>query len=495
MNPKSRLLAIKACLKDRDWRLRNLYYIKDKEGNRVRFVPNEAQEEFLKGMHDANIILKARQQGFTTLACILFLDACLFTANLSAGIIAHTLEDANSFFNDKIKFAYENLPDWLKSIRKASTERSGELRFNNGSSIRVRTSFRSGTLQMLHISEFGKICAKSPDKAREIVTGALNAIKAGMLVIIESTAEGKVGYFFDYCERARAAARLGTPLTPMDFKFHFFPWWKSKEYVIDPTGVVFSERLQEYFASLEKDHGIKLTDAQKAWYSKKEVTMGDDMGREFPSHPDEAFAQAIEGAYYAKEMARAETEKRITKVPWEPGAKVHTVWDLGMNDSTAIWFFQQIGRERRYIDYYENSGEALPHYAAKLRERPYVYGRTILPHDATHRSLETGNTPAEVLRGLGFADQVIVPAMNPKIRIDAMRILFPNCWFDLAKCGDGLEAVKQYRKAWDDKAGCWKDAPLHDWTSHAADSLGMSAFADTQEIRIPTVTRAKNKFR
>lgn len=495
MSPKNRLLGLKALLKDRNWRLNNLYWIKDKEGNKVLFKLNEAQRKFLEEMHDANLILKARQQGFTTLACILFLDACLFTANISAGIIAHNLEDANSFFTDKIKFAYDNLPDWLKTLRPAKTERSGELRFNNGSSIRVRTSFRSGTLQMLHISEFGKICAKSPEKAREIVTGALNAIKAGMLVIIESTAEGKIGYFFDWCEEARKILRLGQKLTEADFKFHFYAWWQSPEYTMDPDGVMIPPRLVDYFNDLEKSYGIKLTPGQKAWYYKKEAKMGDDMGREFPSHPDEAFAQAVEGAYYGKDVAQAETDRRITSVPWEPTAKVHTVWDLGMNDSTAIWFFQQIGNERRYIDYFESSGENLPWYAAKLRERPYVYGKIILPHDSTHRSLETGNTPKDVLYSLGFTDQVIVPAMPPHLRIQAMRVLFPKCWFDQTKCHDGLEAVKQYRKAWDDKAGCWKDKPLHDWTSHAADSLGMSAFADCTDVPLPTQTRAKNRHR
>jgi hypothetical protein len=484
------------CLSSKEWRMRNLYYVKDKEGKKVLFVPNVAQEIFLKEQHGLDLILKARQQGFTTLSCISFLDDCLFQANLSAGVIAHNLEDANSFFNDKIKFAYECLPNDIKQVVKANTDKAGELSFSNGSKIRVRTSFRSGTLQRLHISEFGKICAKSPDKAREIVTGALNAIAAGLQVIIESTAEGKVGYFYDYCEKSRSMARQGTPLTKMDFKFHFFPWWKSPDYQLDPIGVVIPPRLEEYFKKLETEHKITLNPAQKAWYYKKEATMGDDMGREFPSHPDEAFAQAIEGAYYGGLLVQAELEKRVTTVPYEPMLKVHTVWDLGMNDSTAIWFFQVgPGGERRYIDYYENSGETLPHYAQVLQARGYFYGKTILPHDARVRSLETGNTREDALRALGFNDIIIIPAMDPMTRITATRLMLPKCWFDQAKCHDGLEALRQYRKAWDDKAGGWKDGPLHDWTSHAADSFGMSAFADCREIPAPTQRIAKNKFR
>jgi hypothetical protein len=495
MSPKIRN-KVRAHLSDREWRLRNLYYIKDKEGNKVLFRPNAAQEKFLKDAHGSDIILKARQQGFTTLSCILFLDACLFTANLSAGIIAHNLEDANSFFTDKIKFAYDNLPSDLRALRKASTERAGELRFNNGSSIRVRTSFRSGTLQLLHISEFGKICAKSPDKAREIVTGALNAIQAGQTVVIESTAEGKVGYFFEYCEVARAHARMGRPYGVMDFKFHFFAWHESPEYQTDPEGVMVPQRLEEYFRELQDKYHIRLSPAQRAWYVKKEILMGDDMGREYPSHPDEAFAQAIEGAYYGPQIAQAEHDGRVGVLPYEPLLKVHTAWDLGMDDSTTIWFFQvdHFGA-RRYIDYYENSGEVISHYAGVLRSRPYVYGRTILPHDAAVRNLETGKTRTENLKELGFQDIVIVPNMPLHEGINAARNILPKCWFDSSKCHDGIEALKQYRKAWDDKAGCWKDRPLHDWTSHAADSFRMSALVDVQDIPMPTQRKASNRYR
>jgi hypothetical protein len=484
------------CLSSKHWRMRNLYYVKDKEGKKVLFVPNIAQERFLKEQHGLDLILKARQQGFTTLSCISFLDDCLFTANYSAGIIAHNLEDANSFFTEKIKFAYDNLPNDIKQVVKANTDKAGELSFSNGSKIRVRTSFRSGTLQRLHISEFGKICAKSPDKAREIVTGALNAIAAGLQVIIESTAEGKVGYFFDYCEKARSNQRQGLPLTTMDFKFHFYAWWESPEYQMDPEGVVIPERLNLYFDNLEKEHGIKLSPGQKSWYFKKEFAMGDDMSREFPSHADEAFSQAIEGAYYGKEMALAEHEKRIGELKYEPALKVHTAWDLGMNDSTAIWFFQvdRYGK-RRYIDYYENSGEGLEHYAKVLFSKPYIYGKVGLPHDARVRELGTGISRAEKLADLGLREQIIVDSIGLMEGINHTRSIIAHSWFDSAKCADGIEAVKQYRKAWDDKAGCWKDRPLHDWTSHGADSFRMSALMKVEEFPVPTQKRATNKFR
>lgn len=490
------LKNLKHKLSDKKWRMRNLYYIKDKEGKKTLFIPNEAQQNFEDNQHGLDIILKARQQGFTTYTIIDYLDDVLFTANLNAGIIAHTLEDAKSLFEEKVKFAYDNLPEIIKLTRPAKSDRAGELRFEHGSSIRVRTSFRSGTLQRLHVSEFGKICAKTPEKAREIVTGAFNAVQAGQKIRIESTAEGKVGYFFDYCDEAMKLERMGKELTLMDFKFHFFPWWKSKEYVIEDKHLIIPSHLDDYFKSLEKDHGIKLTHQQKAWYVKKEKVMGDDMGREFPSFADEAFAQSVEGSYYGNLISQAESEKRICKLPHEPALRVYTAWDLGMDDSMAIWFFQVgPGGERRYIDYYENSGEGLEHYVDVLDKRRYLYASHILPHDVRVRELGTGVSRLETLEKLGMRDIIIAPDIGLAEGINATRIILPRCYFDEAKCALGLELLKQYRKDWDEKAGCWKNKPLHDFTSHAADSFRMSAVVEIFNSYQPGQRRALNKYR
>src|SRR4029077_18963086 len=126
-----------------------------------------------------------------------------------------------------------------------------ELIFANNSSIRVSTSMRSGPLQYLPISEYGQFCANFPEKGREVRTGALNTVQAGQVVFIESTAEGQEGHFYDLCEQAQAKQRMGTSLTPLDFKFFFFPWWKASEYAINPEGVVIEEGYREYFEKLE----------------------------------------------------------------------------------------------------------------------------------------------------------------------------------------------------------------------------------------------------
>src|SRR5215208_2052286 len=209
-------------LSDWRWRIDNLYHITDKNGQKLRFQMNWAQEALFNEMSFQNVILKARQLGFTTFIQIFMLDACLFNSNIRAGTIAHKLDDAKTIFRDKVKYPYDELPEAIKAARPVIKDSADELMFSNNSSIRVGTSLRSGTLQYLHVSEYGKLCAKYPDKAREVRTGALNTIQSGQVVFIESTAEGQEGHFFELSEAARAKERRGVPLTPLDFKFHFF---------------------------------------------------------------------------------------------------------------------------------------------------------------------------------------------------------------------------------------------------------------------------------
>lgn len=183
-----------------------------------------------------------------------------------------------------------------------------------------------------------------------------------------------------------------------------------------------------------------------------------------------SFEAAVLGSYYGKPLAQAEADARIAAVPWEPRLPVHTAWDLGIGDSTAIWFCQQAGREVRLIDYYEASGVGLDHYAKLLREKPYVYGDHILPHDAEVRELGSGRSRVETLRSLGIEPRVL-PAARIEDGIDAVRNLLPRCWFDAGRCARGLEALRQYRREYDDRLKAFKARPLHDWSSNAADAF------------------------
>lgn len=183
-----------------------------------------------------------------------------------------------------------------------------------------------------------------------------------------------------------------------------------------------------------------------------------------------SFDAPLIGAYYAKAMSEAEAEGRIGNVPYEPQYPVHTAWDLGIGDSTAIWFFQQVGREVRLIDHYEASGVGLEHFAKALKDKPYVYGEHLAPHDVEVRELGTGRSRRETLAGLGIKVRV-VPRLGLDDGVNAVRLILPRCWIDAGKCRRGIESLRQYRREWDSALKAFKDRPLHDWASHSADAF------------------------
>jgi hypothetical protein len=464
---------------DQLWRLNNLYWIQNKFGQKVKIELNTFQMRLFEEMHYLNTILKARQFGFTTFIDLFGLDCAIWNANTSVGIIAHNLDDAKKIFRSKIQFPFKNLPEGIRNSIRPDTSKANEYVFANDSSISVSTSFRSGTLQILHVSEFGKIAAKYPEKAKEIKSGAFEAVAVGQIIFVESTAEGRAGEFYDQVEYARQLADKGVELSPMDFKFHFFPWHENPEYREDSHSTSIPQDMQEYFESLKEEHGIIVDRGQQIWYVKKAQRLGDLMKREYPSTPDEAFESAIDGSYYGKIIQKLRIMRRITKVPYDPLLPVHTFWDLGINDENAIWFYQNRGAERRLIDYYENSGEGMAHYARILSERGYIYGQHYMPHDAGSKSIQTGKSTVDVARGMGISPVVIVPrAKNQEgilSGIEQVRNMLMTCWIDEEKCSKGIEHLEHYRKEWDDKLASFKRTPLHDAHSNGADSLRTGA--------------------
>lgn len=199
-----------------------------------------------------------------------------------------------------------------------------------------------------------------------------------------------------------------------------------------------------------------------------------------------SFTAAVRGAYYAKDIEQAEKDGRLTKIPIEK-TLTYTAWDLGIDDATAIWFYQLIGKEIRIIDYYEASGVGLEHYVGILINKNYLYGDHYLPHDVQVKELGTGLSRLEVLADFGINAQV-VPLQRIEDGINAVRKILPRCWFDTDRCKMGLESLRLYRKEWDDKSQTFRQRPLHDWTSHAADAFRYLALSvkekqDTKPIR------------
>ena len=483
------------------FRLNNLYHIKNKDGIKVLFTPNAEQEQFFVEMQSRNVILKARQLGFTTFKMLYDLDDALFIDDFSAGCVCHNLEDAKDIFRNKIKYAYQQITQDQRelleeigySLPVPVNDKDNGYVFSNGSSIKVSVSYRGGTLQSLHISEFGKICKKYPDKAKEIVTGAFEAVGINGSITIESTAEGREGYFYEYSTEAKKIRDMGRKPSALEFAFHFFSWWQREEYELDgPINV----SLESYFDQLKVKHGIDLNDRKKAWYSAKWKTLGDDMKREYPSTPEEAFEQSIEGAYYAVQFRSVYREGRITNIAeYKNDGEVHMVCDIGIGDSTAMWFYRIVGEEFHIIHYHENSGEPLGYYIKYAQDlitkNGWTMGKCYGPHDMNNREFASqGKTRRELAaEGVQYGDKTyrmrfeIVPKLGIDDGIQLARDILPRCIFDEEQTQQGVKCLESYRKEWNDKLSCWRDRPLHDWASHGADAFRY--FAVTESKRKP----------
>jgi len=494
------------CLGDPMWRICSgvLYKImvksNDGEGSVVPFRPNRAQRRLISKLWHRNLILKARQLGFTTLIAIMWLDHALFNADQRCGIIAQDREAAEVIFRDKVRLAYNNLPDLLRSSFPLARDSATELLFaHNNSSVRVATSMRSGTIHRLHVSEFGKICAKFPEKANEVVTGSLPAVPIDGIAVIESTAEGQEGEFYEMSQRAEALMEKGAALTERDYRFHFFPWHEEEAYRLDGD-VVISESDEKYFAKIEAIIGRRLDAAQKRWYvATRDSDFGGDpekMWQEYPSTSKEAFQVSTEGCYYAEQLAAARQSGRITFVPAVDGVPVNTFWDIGNGDGTGVWLHQQIGMQHRFIKYIEGWGEPYSYFTKELQKTGHLWGTHYLPHDAAHERqlFDRISSPLQELRKSNIGGKWdVVPRVDDITHgIQMVRGIFSQCVFDEAGCKEGIDHLANYKKTWNRTLACWSSQPRHDIHSEAADAFRQFAQGYKPEVKRPQIVQQWN---
>lgn len=227
------------------------------------------------------------------------------------------------------------------------------------------------------------------------------------------------------------------------------PHWFVQKLGVDDTGVLTPDDIQE-----EREAGMTEDMVQQEFYC--------------------SFTAAIQGSYYWTQYDEAERLGRFGNVPYDEQLPVYTVWDLGIGDAMSIGFFQLLGQEVRMIDYLEASGQGLPYYIQQVQGKGYVYGDHYAPHDIKVRELGTGKSRLETAKGLGISFKV-VESLPIQDGIDAGRALFRKLWVDQTKCADFLRLIPQYTKEWDDDRKCFKDKPLHDWTSHGADMFRYAA--------------------
>jgi hypothetical protein len=447
------------------WRLNNLYTIVDKIGYKRRFVMNFSQFYIYsrKILHPRNIILKSRQQGISTLFLIDFYDDMLTLDNLSVGMMAQDAPAAGKLL-ERVKLLEQNLDPAIKQFFNIETvkDNTEELGFSNGSTMYIRTSFRSATLQRLHVSEYGKIATLYPDKIKELKTGTMQAIAPINPVIIESTAEGPNDFKKQWDKSIQA---IMSGLSPLDFQPTFLSWMQDPDCNLDFAKTP-HPLAEDYFRKL----GVTLTPQQQWFWLAKYEELGNDIFQEYPGTPDEAFQANLEGAYYTNEYKKL----KLVDKAYDPNYKVHLAVDLGMNDDFPVGFFQvDLDGKVTIIGEYVSNNNGLEHYANVCKHlsqtRGWTFGITYVPHDVKVKELTSGKTRWETMRKLGF-NPVLVRKHKLSDGIEQTRQFLKEVIVD-RQCGQLLAAIQNYKKKFDKKFGIFMDEPQHDEYSHFADML------------------------
>ena len=228
----------------------------------------------------------------------------------------------------------------------------------------------------------------------------------------------------------------------------------------------YAKKTEGWFASIHKASETKILDDDELKAAKS--IMSEDL---FDQEFECSFQAAITGSYYGTLIEEIEKNNKVVENLYDPELPVETWWDLGMNDSTVIWFAQRHKGQIRLIDFYENAGEGLDHYANILESKGYNYNRHIAPHDIKVRELGAyGKSRLETALELGISFEV-APKLSLEDGIEAVRKSLSNCWFDKNKCHYGMECLKSYQKKWDDINQCFRNRPIHNFASHAADAF------------------------
>ena len=472
-------------LKDKNWRLNNLYKIRNKKGELIKFRLNRAQNHYNENKWFRNLILKSRQLGFTTYEAIDSLDDVLFSPNFDALMIAHNLEAGESIFTKKISFAWEKLPDDLRRLWSVDNKTSKTLKYDFGergfSSLAVDTSGRSGTYQRLHVTELADISKKYPKKVPDIIEGTIPAVPTSGRVDIESTSQGASGEFYDmFMESWGEEAK-----SPQQYKAHFYNWTWDDEELESIQAIPFAEMQQgDKFKEYAEKH--KLTDVQITYYYLKWLSLNkkwNALKREYPTTPEEAFDAVSEGTFFGETIGLMQQNGQIGVYPHQRGLKVHTVWDLGVGKNMRVGFFQKddtINRIRMVDHLVGEGSEGLPEIITKVSKKPYAYGKHFGPHDLEATDIGTGKTRTEMAKGLGL-NFTLVPEYSLEDGINATYLWLDKIDVNQVTCKKWVKSMKSYEREWDEKRGMYKDEPLHNLASHDAD---MSRYAALSEHKM-----------
>ena len=479
--------------KSKLWRLNNLYTIIDKFGNPTQFKMNYAQHKVYAASrkHSRIIILKSRQQGISTLWLISMFDDAVWCPYMNVGLMAQGTEEASTLL-ERTKFLWECLDPNIKQYLnlKVTADNQTKYAFSNNSVIFIRVSFRSATLQRLHISEYGKIANAYPKRAKETKTGTLQAIKGGNTAVIESTAEGRNDFQFiwDKAELAQASGQFAEK----DFLPVFLPWFQDPDCVTDVLQSV-DKTAERYFKELEETTSYTLSTEQKNFWIMQYRELGDDIYQEYPGTPEEAFRASRDGTYFSKQYnLHVVRKKRLVQGLYDPNLPVDVWFDLGVDDYCVMVFTQWYRGEFRIIDEYFADGMDISWYIDIAEERGYDIANYRFPHDITVRQAagnESGGQRAksreEIVREYfhkkDIKSTIIKHKRDASIAngIEAVRRMLKSTYVDV-KCTYIISCFLNYSKKWDDKLLQWQQVPLHDEYSHGADTLRLIAQHTTE---------------
>lgn len=430
--------------------LEKYVYIEDKERHtaiKLHLWPE--QKKIIADMAESPllVILKARQLGLTWLEAG-FCDWMMIINMLFLGIVISVNEALSIEFLERVYFIHDRLPWWLKPPTKSRTKQTFELQHDKGliSCIKSLPSTdlgaQSKTPNLLIMDE---VCKNR--MAKDIFNSSYPGIETskGRVVLISNAIKEGSGWYF--MRDLYIASMSGSN----KFKRIFLPWNAHPHRPKDFK--------QNMIAS-----GMSERDVNENYCDSEEQAIED---------------RNIRGVYYAKQMADARKEGRVCAVPYVQGYEVYTFWDLGVDDSTSIWFMQHIGKQYRFIDYYENTGMGLVHYAKILKEKDYVYGDHYMPFDAEVHELG-GNTEIalsrkEVAENLGLRPIVTVQkAKDTQAILNSIELgrnILGQCCFDTVKCAKGILCLESYRAEWDEENNKLDIKPLKNWATHGSDSF------------------------
>lgn len=463
------------------WRLNNIYTIVDKDGKAVIFRMNESQHIVYAAsrQHPRVVILKSRQQGISTFWLVSYFDDAAFKQNFTIGLMAQGIDEASTLL-ERTKFLWDELALSIKGFLgiRLVADNSKKFAFSNNSNIFIRVSFRSATLQRMHISEFGKIANANPKRAKETQTGTLQALAVGNTGIIESTAEGR-NAFKKIWDNSVIALKSGQ-MTQKDFYPIFLSWVNDPDCVQTVYQTV-DEKATKYFRKLEKAIGRTLTTEQKNFWVAQYRELGGDIHQEYPGTPEEAFLAAKDGTYYSRIFMEHVVQKgKVLPDLYDENLSTDVYFDLGVDDYTVMGFTQWYRYSYRLVHEYWNNGYAIGHYLQYCMDSGMEIRDIVLPHDAAHRTIASeGNGKAKNVKDIAREwikknNQTwgirVLPKDSIADGIEAVRVMIPKLSID-AKCTYIIDCCNNYSKEWDDKLQVWKKTPLHDEYSHGADML------------------------